>query len=356
MKRTFYALCFITFIGAFLRIFNVGFQTLGCDELYSLMVAKRTFLDGFVFVMTEDTNPPLFYLFAHFAYIVTGFVDTAIRYPAVVFGILEIPAIFYLGRTISRGVNPERVETVGVISSAIVAILFPLVYYSQFARAYSLVVFVFTLFLIVFVNIRTAKTTDYILLGVLGGICVWCHLFVMIPVAIALSSLYFTSDRVNAIVASLPFAGAMILLIPLFFATRTTRMNEAGMVGMTPYDFAVYTPVEFFGFAFPLLFLAIIYGIYTERKNHVVLELLGIVSLSLLLGLVAAMITPAFSRYFLTLVPILVSIGACGIVSVLCMMKNTKGRIVAVGGFLLLIFLMQLGSFWAHYTALRDVC
>ena len=82
-------------IGSILRIYNIGFQNMGTEEIYTLNIVKMPI---FNIITNFDYTPPVYNLLAHFSYVLFGGYDVAIRYTAVIAGILLIPAAFYLGK------------------------------------------------------------------------------------------------------------------------------------------------------------------------------------------------------------------------------------------------------------------
>jgi mannosyltransferase len=333
----------IIVIGSVLRIYQFGFQAVSCDELYSLMVAQRTYLDAIVFISTNETNPPLFYLLAHTTYLLSGGIDYAIRVPSVLFGILTIPAMYLLGK--------EWDEYTGLFCAGITAILYSLVYYSQFARAYSTATFFLVLFFWLFVRVYMSKHTnpvDYYLVGIIAGIALWIHLFVIFPIVVTLIFFYLTRSKTDVYKTLIPVILALLLLIPQFISLYFARQLQH-FPGISSVDLVSMIPIEFFNIGIFIVVPLFILGIWLIQNDDVSVNLLVIAIVSMVLGMVAAQFTQVFPRYFLPVLPIFILfIGLT--VSKLLMTMKAKYRPIIGMGFFLLLALTQANALLAHYT------
>lgn len=108
-------------------------------------------------VVTKDTHPPLYYLLLHGTQQLWGQSDFAYRYPSVLLGVLLLPFMFQLGRTLARAVGKQRTRTTYQeisfshqemwwgLTAVFLATINPLhLWYSREARMYTLLL-LFTL-------------------------------------------------------------------------------------------------------------------------------------------------------------------------------------------------------------------
>jgi len=91
---------------------------MGTEEEYTLNIVKLPIMG---IITNFDYTPPVYNLLAHFSYLLFNGYDVAIRYPAVLCGILLIPAMYYLGKEYHS-------ELVGLYCAGITAILVPMIY------------------------------------------------------------------------------------------------------------------------------------------------------------------------------------------------------------------------------------
>lgn len=133
MIRQYAGLIAVTLAGLLVRTVGVDEWPLWGDEALTLIVAQWPLKT--LFLLPVDPTPGLYYAF-HKA-LLGPFVDVAAaRSISVAAGTLLIPASFFLAR---------KAQGPAVLTAALVALSFPLIDYSQEARAYSMLVLLVTL-------------------------------------------------------------------------------------------------------------------------------------------------------------------------------------------------------------------
>jgi uncharacterized membrane protein len=130
--RIWLAFAVIIVVGAGLRLFHLGNESLWTDELESWRQSSfSTIGDVIDKGVRLDTQPPAFQVILFAVEQSLGDTEQALRLPSVVFGILSIPAIFWIGR---RWFSYRE----GLIAAFLMAVLWCPISYSQEARNYSL--------------------------------------------------------------------------------------------------------------------------------------------------------------------------------------------------------------------------
>ena len=124
------ALLAIMLLGAVLRLYGLGFQSLWGGELASWEFGGP---DTISRVAQDGTQPPLYFLILHFARWIFGDSEWALRLPSAVAGWLCIPAIYLLGKKLYS-------EREGIMAALLVSVLWAPVYFSQEARPLSLLI------------------------------------------------------------------------------------------------------------------------------------------------------------------------------------------------------------------------
>ena len=121
----------IVLLGGFLRIYGLGDQSLWTDELGSWHFSNfGTISEVIKYTAKNDTYPPGYYMFLSLIIKHIGDTEWILRFPSALAGILSIIAIFFLGKRLYT-------VTEGLISAALMAVLYIPIYVSQDARAYS---------------------------------------------------------------------------------------------------------------------------------------------------------------------------------------------------------------------------
>ncbi|HEY7666909.1 MAG TPA: glycosyltransferase family 39 protein [Actinomycetota bacterium] len=125
-------------VGVFLRLFRIGAQPLWVDEATSLRFARQSLGQLWSWSMIVDPgNPPLYYSLLH-GWVRLGESEASLRMLSALFGVLTIPLVYALGRSI-------RDRRLGIVGALLFAISPFQVWYSQEARAYALLTFGATL-------------------------------------------------------------------------------------------------------------------------------------------------------------------------------------------------------------------
>jgi uncharacterized membrane protein len=124
------ALLAIMLLGAALRFYGLGFQSLWGGELASWALSEG---DTISEVAQSGIQPPVYFLVLHFTQWIFGDSEWALRLPSAVAGWLCIPAVYLLGKRLYSGRE-------GIMAALFVAVFWAPVYYSQEALPYSMLI------------------------------------------------------------------------------------------------------------------------------------------------------------------------------------------------------------------------
>lgn len=120
----------IILLGAALRLYQLGQDSLWLDEIITQQMTQRTVPKMLKLVGTYSAHPPLFYLLAY-QNRVLGFSDFAARLTSVAAGILTIPVLIVLARKLWGA-------PVGLMAGLLLALWPTHLHFSQEARQYAL--------------------------------------------------------------------------------------------------------------------------------------------------------------------------------------------------------------------------
>lgn len=149
------ALAGIVVLAAALRFSTLGVQSYWLDESYSAHIAGLAFKDVFVQVKSNEGNPPLYYYLAYLWRHVFGVSEFSLRSLSAIFGTATVPAAFYAGRYLLAS------ERAGLVTALLTALNPWLIWYSQEARSYILLVFFSAVALAFFARaLRTGARRD----------------------------------------------------------------------------------------------------------------------------------------------------------------------------------------------------
>ncbi|MEA2309814.1 MAG: mannosyltransferase, partial [Thermoleophilaceae bacterium] len=145
MRRPLQLLAGIVVLAAALRLWRLGHQSYWLDEAFTVNTVRRDFggmLDG---VRHTESTPPLYYTLAWVWERIFGAGEVGLRSLSAVIGIATVPVAYLAAR--ARGS-----ERAALIAAALFAVNPYLVWYSQEARAYALLVLLCTASLLFFLR------------------------------------------------------------------------------------------------------------------------------------------------------------------------------------------------------------
>ncbi|MGA2917738.1 MAG: glycosyltransferase family 39 protein [Methanoregula sp.] len=227
----------LTLLGFFLRFYHLGFNSLWLDEASTYTFASMSLPGIWQATVGGEFNPPLFYWMEHMM-LSLGNNETILRFIPALLGGLTIPLVYLVGK--------EFVDrNVGIIAAAACAFSPFLIYYSQEARAYSVMLF-FVIFAMIFFlrALKTDDIKDWVLFGVLSALAFWSHFYALVIIgALVLYALAVKFPSLRTDIGSIKpmiIAGAVFVVICLplilvtiqLFAKRTASAPTYGIQGL----------------------------------------------------------------------------------------------------------------------------
>jgi len=167
----------LTIVGGFLRLYNLGNNSLWLDEATTYGVSQGSFFEIWQTSVTGEFHPPLFHWIEHIM-LTFGQSEIVLRAVPALFGILVIPVFYLIGKE-------YRDKNVGIISAALLTVSYFGIFYSQEARAYSVVLCVFSIAILFYLRaLRTDNKADWVLFALFSALSVWTHYYVLIALGV----------------------------------------------------------------------------------------------------------------------------------------------------------------------------
>jgi mannosyltransferase len=210
---------------AAIRFLPLGTQSFHHDEVITVMrVIPGSFDHMLHEVKSSESNPPLYYVLAWGWARLFGRDEWGIRSLSALVGTLTVPVGYAIGRQLSG-------RRVGLILMAILAFDPMLIWYSQEARSYALLIFFGALSFLFFVRaLDTRGGRDLALWALTSALALLSHYFAFFAVGIeGLWLLVALGDRWKVVLPALAAVGAVgLALIPLI--TAQTNPNHIGWI------------------------------------------------------------------------------------------------------------------------------
>jgi 4-amino-4-deoxy-L-arabinose transferase-like glycosyltransferase len=184
------ALVALVAVAAALRFTRIGHQSFWLDESFTVDLVQRPFGDMLSGVARTESTPPVYYVLAWLWAKLSGHGEAGLRSLSALFGTLTVPVAWRAARELFT-------PRVGLVAAALVAVNPYFVWYSQEARAYSLLVLMAALSLLFFVRALRERTPRafalWALVAALGLCTHYFAAFLLVPEAVWL--LWVTRDR-----------------------------------------------------------------------------------------------------------------------------------------------------------------
>ncbi len=300
----------LTAAGIFLRFYNLTFNSIWLDEAATYDFAKNSFLGIWDITANGEFNPPLFHWIEHFM-LFFGNSEYVLRFIPALLGAFTIPLFYLIGREMYD-------RNAGIIAAAVLAFSPFHVLYSQDARAYTAVLFFFSLALFFFLHgLKTGKRSDWILFGIFSALSFWTHFYVFIGVLVLyVYAIYavgkkkgwalkaFTSWIISAVVfliATLP----LVVVTARLFLIRTGAPPTYGVQGFESWQL---TFIQFSGFTlyatviFLFLFVVGLIQLFRVRRDTFILSVFAVL-VTLLASYGLSFVMPMIPRYLIFLLP-----------------------------------------------------
>jgi mannosyltransferase len=208
-SRAFWIVAGLTTLAAALRFATLGIQAYHHDEIVTASrVLRGDFWHAMDAVQFSESAPPLYYALAWVWTQITGTGEFGLRSLSAAAGVATVPVAYLLGAEL-------RGRRAGLIAAALVAVNPMLLWYSQEARGYSLMVLLTAIAALYFIRaLDGGRRRDFTAWGIASALALATHYFALFPIALEGAWLLRRRGR-----ASLPglriVAIAGLLLAPL---------------------------------------------------------------------------------------------------------------------------------------------
>jgi mannosyltransferase len=323
-SRVFWIVAGLSLLAAGLRFATLGVQSYHHDEIVTVSrILPGSFVAAMEAVGFSESAPPLYYALAWVWTQLTGTGEFGLRSLSALAGVATVPIAYLIGAELAN-------RRAGIAAAALVAVNPMLLWYSQEARAYSLLVLLCAISALYFVRaLDGGRKRDFLAWGIASALALATHYFAVFP--IAAEALWLLRRRGRDSVAGLWIVAlAGLALAPLAIHQMSIghaewignhalahRLWETGatfMVGETGEIIArPETPLPAlapFLFAVAAIVLAFVRGTGRERRGATVVLVLAAVTVALpvVLALVSASKDYVLARNLIpALVPLLVA-------------------------------------------------
>ncbi len=177
-SRAFWIVAGLTLGAAILRFATLGAQAYHHDEI---VTASRVLRGDFVHAMEavgfSESAPPLYYALAWAWTQLTGTGEIGLRSVSALAGVATVPVAYLLGVEL-------RGRRTALVAAALVAVNPMLLWYSQEARGYALLVLLTAIAALYFVRALRGGRKDVVLWGAFSALALATHYFAIFPIVL----------------------------------------------------------------------------------------------------------------------------------------------------------------------------
>ncbi len=208
-SRAFWIVAGLTVVAAGLRFATLGAQAYHHDEIVTVSrVLRGSFWHAMEAVGFSESAPPLYYTLAWVWTQLTGSGEVGLRSLSALAGVATVPVAYMLAAEL-------RGRRTGLVAAALVAVNPMLLWYSQEARSYALLVLLTTAAALYFVRaLRASGRRDLTLWGAFSALALATHYFAIFPIALEAAWLLWRRGR-QAVAGLWIIAATGLALLPL---------------------------------------------------------------------------------------------------------------------------------------------
>ncbi|MBS7332678.1 MAG: glycosyltransferase family 39 protein, partial [Weeksellaceae bacterium] len=132
-----YILFIILIISLALRLYQLDFQSLWVDEMFTYIASNPTnsFSEIYQIIKSDGPHPPLYYYLVKITFHLFGYSSFSLRFLSVILGVLSVYAMYVIGKTAYH-------KNLGLIVAALLCFNPFHIEYSQEGRMYALLILV----------------------------------------------------------------------------------------------------------------------------------------------------------------------------------------------------------------------
>jgi 4-amino-4-deoxy-L-arabinose transferase-like glycosyltransferase len=238
IKKTELIFILILVLGIFLRIYDLGGESLWLDEGISVNTASKNLTDIIKISFSKKVATPLYHIILHYWMNFLGDTEFSVRFLSVIFGSLAIFMIYKVGSLMFD-------KKTGILSSLILALSAFNIRFSQETRMYSLITFLTLLSMYFFIKflreINYAILISYISSSILLIYAHYVGLFIIITQNIYFFTLYLLNKKEHKhnLKIWILLQGILIILFLPWYYLRSLR-TFIKMAGVAKSNISLY--------------------------------------------------------------------------------------------------------------------
>lgn len=265
----------LTLLAAAARFTRLGHQSYWYDEAHTVWLVHFSFTRMLSLLPSTETTPPLYFVLAWIWAHLFGYGEVALRSLSALVGVATVPVAYLAAHELFS-------RRTAIIAAALTATSPLLVWYSQEARSYSLMVLLTTIALMAFAHLRRRPTRGWMITwSVAASLAMLTHYYAALAILpqgvwlfVRFRPIRMVRLGVEAVFACCLALVALLLRQLLFLGPGTNWINQISLwhrIGEVPQTFALGPEAPMGGWlmlAFGVLSLGAV-ALLIKRGDHV---------------------------------------------------------------------------------------
>ncbi|KYC52784.1 MAG: hypothetical protein AMQ22_00575 [Candidatus Methanofastidiosum methylothiophilum] len=308
INKYFLAVIILTIVALIIRIYNISYNSIWSDEEFTLTFSKQSFYDIFFGIIAGEFNPPIFFWIEHIVHLTIGIeTEFKLRIASAIFGALTIPIFYLIGKEIYN-------EKGGLIISTLVTFSTFHIFYSQEARAYTLMLLFISLSTLYFIKIikseNAVENKNWILFATFSALAFWTHFYSFVfTICSFLYGIIFKRNLYKiwgkSIILYSWLSLPIVIIAMSLLEWRVTAPITYGYKGFILVKYIIEQFLEYNTISTALFVYLTMFGLlYLITKRRDVLKLCGFYFIAvILISVILSYVFPFMPKYTIFLLP-----------------------------------------------------
>lgn len=345
-------------IATIFRLYGIDRLSLWADELWGVMACSRgSWIAMVQDLVTNDNHPPGYQTILYFVMQWFGDTETMVRMPSALAGVATVYLVYHLGKKLLS-------LEIGVIAAFIVAGSYQSIFYSQEARAYSLLALFCTLNAYYFLNLFVVEkitNKNTLLFSLSSLICAYLHyaglLFVGCELILCLALIGINRNKKMLEAAAYAFGIIAVLYIKWIPVMIAQMHNDEFYWEKIPTVYSFFKTVSYLvgpdssrTFLYSASLLAalffsgrnfLILSAARNNERRIIPVIIFLAAMPLLVVLIQSWLFSSIytNRYFILVIPLVSIVCAYGLISIIELIASKKARRAAYSAVLVCVCL-----------------
>jgi uncharacterized membrane protein len=343
----------IVIAGMALRLYHLDYQGSFSEELFTISGNSASYYQILAdsVINSQSGQAPLYFFVDKISTDLLGGISlVSIRLPSVIFGVLCIVAIYVLGKEYHDKIT-------GLLAALVLAVSDRAVFYSQYARPYTLVFLLFIGATYCFMKLERGESFKrWMPLFILSSaLCLWTHYYSIVPLSVFWLILVWQAGK--KIVPYLAIAAVSVVsfvlylrdLIYVYLTNQGWAARAPSIFRVTWIDIMFRVPYECWGYA--TVFMVPLFLFHLWKGGDKISVYFGLAAgITYVITMLSTFVFGPSARYVVLIAPLIIVPALVPVSRFIGNRERSAQKVVIIAGIVYLILIANVFSLIAWYT------